>query len=340
VGKEQAFLIGVRVLSGTLDAGKAGCAYSAVADHLIAGLHEQVEAQMQEQHGRLPGGQMVVIGMGKLGSEEMTASSDLDLLTVYDFDDGALQSDGTRPLSPTQYYARQTQRLIAALSAPTAEGQLYEVDMRLRPSGKAGPVATRFASFASYQASEAWTWEHMALTRARIVAGPPALKDAVTAAIAEVLRQPRDRARTVAHVHDMRRRIAEEKGSKHIWDIKVVRGGLVDVEFIAQFLQLVHAHEHPDVLDRSTIGALTRLGEHGLLAADDAATLLKAAKLYHGLTQVLRLCFDGRFDPASAPEGLKTMLCRAADAPDFSAVEATLAESLETVAASFERLVV
>jgi glutamate-ammonia-ligase adenylyltransferase len=323
-----------------VDAHQAGCAYSAVADHLIAGLHAQVETQMQEQHGRLPGGQMVVIGMGKLGSSEMTATSDLDLITVYDFDDGALQSDGARPLSPTQYYARQTQRLIAALSAPTAEGRLYEVDMRLRPSGKAGPVATRFTSFASYQAGEAWTWEHMALTRARVVTGPPALKDAVTATIADVLRQPRDRARTVAHVRDMRLRIAEEKGSKHIWDIKVTRGGLVDVEFIAQFLQLMHAYEHPDVLDRSTIGALTRLSGHGLLAADDAATLLKAAKLYHGLTQVLRLCFDGRFDAARAPEGLKTMLCRAADAPDFSAVEATLAESLEAVSASFERLVV
>ncbi|MEJ2118005.1 MAG: bifunctional [glutamine synthetase] adenylyltransferase/[glutamine synthetase]-adenylyl-L-tyrosine phosphorylase, partial [Alphaproteobacteria bacterium] len=191
VGKEQAFLIGVRVLSGTVDAGRAGHAYSAIAAQLIAGLHAQVETQMQEQHGSLPGGQMVVIGMGKLGSAEMTANSDLDLITVYDYDDGALQSDGARPLAPAQYFARQTQRLIAALTAPTAEGKLYEVDMRLRPSGKAGPVATRFTSFASYQAREAWTWEHMALTRARVVAGPPALRDAVTATISDVLRQPR-----------------------------------------------------------------------------------------------------------------------------------------------------
>ena len=221
VGQEQAFLIGVRVLSGTVTAEAAGRAYAALAERLIAGLQAQVEAQMRRQHGVVPGGQMAVIGMGKLGGREMTANSDLDLIIIYDPDGprGGI-SDGLKPMSASQYYARQTQRLIAALSAPTAEGQLYAVDMRLRPSGKAGPVATSLSSFIAYQSRDAWTWEHQALTRARVISGPPELRDAVERTIADVLRQPRDRAKIAADVRDMRRRIAEEKGSKNIWDIK------------------------------------------------------------------------------------------------------------------------
>src|SRR5690606_5060252 len=132
---------------------------------------------------------------------EMTAASDLDLILVYDFAPGALQSNGARPLPPSQYYARLTQRLISALSSPTAEGQLYAVDMRLRPSGQQGPVATQLSSFVDYQAHEAWTWEHMALTRARVITGPPELRELVEQAIHDALVRPRDRARIAADVH-------------------------------------------------------------------------------------------------------------------------------------------
>src|SRR5690606_2336854 len=117
-------------------------------------------------HGKLPKGEAVVVALGKLGGREMTAASDLDLMVLYDFDDKAAASDGPRPLPGMQYYTRLTQRLLAALSAPTAEGTLYEVDFRLRPSGKSGPLATHIDAFVSYQAGDAWTWEHMALTRA------------------------------------------------------------------------------------------------------------------------------------------------------------------------------
>ncbi len=340
VGSEQSFLIGVRVLSGSINANQAGGAYALAAERMIAALHGAVAGELHRAHGDVPGGAAVVIAMGKLGGREMTASSDLDLIVIYDFDQQALQSDGDRPLAPSQYYSRFTQRLITALSVPTAEGALYEVDMRLRPSGQKGPVATHIDSFIEYQAKEAWTWEHLALTRARVVSGPDALARRVDEAIQTALRLPRDRARIAADVREMRDRIAAEKGTANIWDLKQVRGGLVDLEFIAQHLQLVNAFEQPGVLDQNTTRAFQKLGEAGCLATADAEALIAATRLIHDLTQVLRLCHDGPFDPSSAPRGLKELAARAGDSPTFEALEVKLKETLAATHARFDRLIV
>ncbi len=267
VGSEQQFLIGVRVLSGAIKANQAGGAYALLAERLIDALKGAVERELVRAHGQVPGGGAAVLAMGKLGGREMTAASDLDLILIYDFDDTATQSDGARPLAPQQFYARLTQRLISALSAATAEGTLYEVDMRLRPSGQQGPVATQLKTFVDYQTTTAWTWEHMALTRARVIAGPAVLRAQVDAAMRASLVWPRDRAKIAADVLAMRERIAKEKGTDDIWDLKQVRGGLVDVEFIAQYLQLVHAGTHPEVLDQNTIEAYRKLRDAGLLVA-------------------------------------------------------------------------
>jgi glutamate-ammonia-ligase adenylyltransferase len=339
-GSEQAFLIGVRVLSGLVDASQAGGAYALLAERLIAGMQSAIEREMIRAHGRVPGGAAAVVAMGKLGGREMTAASDLDLILVYDFDPEAMQSDGEKPLAPTQYYARLTQRLISSLSAPTAEGTLYEVDMRLRPSGQKGPVATQLQSFVSYQMTDAWTWEHLALTRARVITGSPELTAKVEAAIRTVLLARRDRLKIAADVRDMRERIRKEKGTANIWDLKQVRGGLVDLEFIAQYLQLVAAADHPEALDQSTAGAFTRLAAAGALSTEDAETLGAAARLVNDLTQILRLCLDGPFEPASAPRGLKDLLARAGDAPSFETLEAHLRQTLARVHDLFDKLVV
>ena len=340
VANEQAFLIGVRVLTGSIGAGQAGGAYAQLAECMIQAMQELVEREMARAHGQVPGGAAVVVAMGKLGGLEMTAASDLDLIVIYDFDAAALQSDGARPLPPTQYFTRLTQRLISAFTAQTAEGQLYEVDMRLRPSGQKGPVATQLSSFVHYQAGEAWTWEHLALTRARVVAGAPQLKVVVEAAIADILRRPRDRSKIAADVRDMRARIAREKGSTDLWDLKQVRGGLVDLEFIAQYLQLVDAADRPDVLSQNTLQALGNLERAGCLSPPAADALLPAARLLNNLTQVLRLCQDGPFTPRTAPDGLKLLLARAGDAPDFARLEAELAARERTVATLFDQLLV
>jgi glutamate-ammonia-ligase adenylyltransferase len=339
IANEQAFLIGVRILTGTVSAGQAGGAYALLAEVMIEAMQEAVEREMAKAHGRVRGGAAAVIAMGKLGGREMTAASDLDLMLIYDFDPKAVQSDGSRPLPPIQYYTRLTQRLISAFTSQTAEGKLYDVDMRLRPSGQKGPVATQFSSFIHYQSHEAWTWEHMALTRARVVSGPPALGAAVEKAIRDVLRRPRDRAKVAADVRDMRARIVKEKGTTETWDLKQVRGGLVDLEFIAQHLQLVHAATNPQVLSQNTVSALRQLGEAGLLPRVATDALLPAARLINNLTQVLRLCLDGPFDAANAPDGLKALLARTGEAPDFPRLEADLAAREAEVASLFEELV-
>jgi [glutamine synthetase] adenylyltransferase / [glutamine synthetase]-adenylyl-L-tyrosine phosphorylase len=339
VGREQAFLIGVRVISGTLSARQAGAAYAGLAETLIEALVERVGDEVVRIHGPMPGGQAAVVAMGKLGGHEMTAGSDLDLIIVYDYAEEGAHSDGAKSLPGPQYYSRLTQRLIAALSAETAEGSLYQVDMRLRPSGNQGPVATKLSSFVAYQTGSAWTWEHLALTRARVVTGSAALRRQINEAIRQVLCRPRDRAAMADEVRIMRAKIADDKGSQGIWDLKQARGGLVDLEFIAQFLQIVSAAAHPDVLDQNTELAFTKLSAAGALSPGDAEILVPAARLYHTLTQVLRLCLDKPFLAEEAPRALKDLLARASDMPDFATLEATLKDTLQAVHEAFDRIV-
>jgi glutamate-ammonia-ligase adenylyltransferase len=268
----------------------------------------------------------------------MTASSDLDLIVVYDFDPARPDSDGKRPLYGGQYFARLTQRMISALTVQTNYGVLYPVDMRLRPSGRSGPVATQIEGFKSYQQHEAWTWEHMALTRARVVSGSPGFVTKVEAVIREVLCQQRDVAATAGDVVDMRGAIAKEKGDADPWDLKYAAGGLIDIEFIAQYLQLVHAAALPEILDTSTARMLEKAARLGVLAPEDAAVLRPAAQLFHDLTQILRLCLPSRFDPQTASPGILGLLARAADLPDFPTLAAHLAETQRAVRACFVRI--
>src|SRR5689334_15885727 len=257
-GLEYMFLTGVRILSGTVTAREAGEAFARLADAVILAVHRAVAGNFVLTHGHMRGEETAILAMGKLGGYEMTATSDLDLILVYDFDDTVPESNGKRPLYGAQYFARLTQRVISALTAQTNYGALYQVDMRLRPSGRAGPLATRLDGFAAYQETEAWTWEHMALTRARVVSASPAFKTRIESVVRGILCQPRDTALIAGDVVEMRSAIAKEKGDKERWDLKYVAGGLVDIEFIAQYLQLVHAHRVPDILDTSTARVLDK----------------------------------------------------------------------------------
>jgi [glutamine synthetase] adenylyltransferase / [glutamine synthetase]-adenylyl-L-tyrosine phosphorylase len=339
IGSEQSFLVGVRILTGSISATEAGAAYATLAERLIAALFQEVTREMEEDHGRVPGGAAVVVAMGKLGGREMTAASDVDLILIYDFDADNEQSDGVKPLSPPHYYTRLTQRLITAISARTAEGALYEVDMRLRPSGQQGPVATRLSSFTNYQTTDAWTWEHMALTRARVIAGCRELGARVEGAIRKVLTARRDPAKITADIRDMRQRIEAEKATTDIWDLKQVRGGLVDLEFITQHLQLVHAADHPAILNQTTLVALAAAAAEGLISEADYLRLSEGGQLLHDLTQVLRLTLEGRFDPVQAPEGLKALLVRSGNAASFEDLEMKLKKTLGEIFSAFKRLI-
>ncbi|MBV9556429.1 MAG: bifunctional [glutamine synthetase] adenylyltransferase/[glutamine synthetase]-adenylyl-L-tyrosine phosphorylase [Pseudolabrys sp.] len=337
-GLEHMFLIGVRILAGTVTAAQAGEALARLADVIIRAVHGAVGKNFAATYGHLKAEETAVLAMGKLGGNEMTATSDLDLILIYDFDEDRPDSGGRVVLHGGQYFARLTQRLINALTARTNYGALYQVDMRLRPSGRSGPVATKLDSFESYQETEAWTWEHMALTRARVVSATPAFRKRVTDAIQTVLRRPRDAALIAGDVVEMRGAIAQEKGDSARWDLKYAAGGLVDIEFIAQYLQLVHAARLPDILDTSTARVLEKAHRLGVLAVEDAEVLRPAVRLYHDLTQILRLCLPGPFDPKAAGPRLLRLLARAADVPNFPTLDATLIDTQAKVRESFVRI--
>jgi len=306
---------------------------------VIAGLIKRVEAEFAKAHGRVPGGAAAVLALGKLGGREMTAASDLDLMLLYGADPNSESVGGERSLPASQYYARLTQRLIAALSAPTAEGLLYEVDFRLRPSGNKGPIAVRLEAFDDYQINEAWTWEHMALTRARVVAGPESFAMRVDASIQAVFARPCAKMRVREDVLSMRRLLEKEKRADAAWNIKYVPGGQVDIEFITQYLLLIHGAEHPLSHSTSTVEALGRLADEGLLEPATARELTEAALLYQGVTQISRLAVNEDFDPAKAPRALRDLLTRTAEDQDIQEVEARLARTQARVRCIFRAIV-
>jgi glutamate-ammonia-ligase adenylyltransferase len=338
--KEQTVLIGTRILSGELPADAAAKPLSNVADAVIASLFDAVIAEMRSAHGQLEGGAFAVLAMGKLGSREMTATSDVDLIVIYDHDLNARESDGPKALSPSQYAMRFTQRFIAAISAPTSAGALYEVDMRLRPSGRSGPVATRIDSFEDYQLNQAWSWEHMALTRARPLCGDPELISRIEEVIDSVLSERRDRAKLAQDIVEMRAKIAAEKGSTDPWNLKHSSGGLVDLEFIAQFLQLSDGPNHRSLLRLRPGEVAEEAGKLGLIEPETAETLSGAALLYTRLTQVLRLCMSDGQSPDDAPQGLIDSLLEATMTPDYSYLKATIRDTEAAVAQIFSEMIV
>lgn len=321
--REKRFQLGVQVLRGVAGGREAGRGFSDIAQSCLTALTPWVEADFARRHGPPPGRGAVVIGMGKLGSREMTASSDLDLIIVYDAG-GATSSDGDKPLTISLYFARLTQKLVSALTALTAEGALYEVDMRLRPSGGQGPVAVSLESFDSYQREKAWTWEHMALTRSQVVTGDPSLAAEVNAIIVDVLSAPRDRAQVQADIAEMRGRLIKthQDVRDELWSLKHGRGGLMDIEFVAQHGLLAE-----------TVGrrlapndALIELVKREALSADDGMALMQAYRLQSRLQQTERLAWSGAFRPETAGAGLKAAMARAGAADDFDALEARLGE--------------
>jgi [glutamine synthetase] adenylyltransferase / [glutamine synthetase]-adenylyl-L-tyrosine phosphorylase len=309
---EQRFRAGVRMLRYVDDADSLGPYLSDVADIALEGLQHVVETEFAKRHGRLPGGCFALIAMGRLGARSLLLESDLDLIMVYEADATASLSDGPKPLSVNDYFIKLNQRLIAALTASAADGPLYEVDMRLRPSGNAGPLAVSFAAFSRYQRERAWTWEHMALTRARVVTGPPALRQRLAADIQAILTAPRDPDRLLADVLSMRERIERQRRTETIWQTKHVRGGMIDIQFLTQYLCLLHAARYPDLLRPNTVEALTALAERGLLDPNAAHALIAAQRAWRRVQGFVRLTTEGTFDPTKAPLGLKTALARTA----------------------------
>ncbi|MFZ1427051.1 MAG: bifunctional [glutamine synthetase] adenylyltransferase/[glutamine synthetase]-adenylyl-L-tyrosine phosphorylase [Geminicoccaceae bacterium] len=339
------FQAGLQVLLGIVDAGAAATMLAAIAEVVIDSLLPAAEAWLVSQHGVIPGGAFVVLGLGKLGAKELTVSSDLDLVFIYDAAKHA-HSAGPRPLPAATYYARLGQRLVSALAAKTGEGQLYEIDMRLRPSGNVGPVATTLDNFTRYHAEAAQTWEQQALSRARVIAGDANLARRVEEAIWTNIARARQPEPLGRAVRAMRERIFKEHGSSDPWHLKHARGAMVEIEFTVQYVKLLHAHRHPRLRTTAMRDLFHVMREDVLLPTDQVQELARAYALHQALQAVLRLSLSDRFDPKGAPARLLDALVRAAavaldgEPPpvDFDALQRLLIESQRAVGQIFDQL--
>ncbi|MDW3206824.1 MAG: bifunctional [glutamine synthetase] adenylyltransferase/[glutamine synthetase]-adenylyl-L-tyrosine phosphorylase [Alphaproteobacteria bacterium] len=340
---DRKFRVGVHFLRGLADGDRVGAALSAVAEAALSAILPPAEDEFADAHGRVTGAGLAIVAFGKLGGGELLPMSDMDLVFVYDADPDIEESDGPKPIGPQVYFLRLCQRLVTAITTETGEGRLYEVDGRLRPSGNAGPLATQFEGFDKYYRvpdGEAWTWEHMALTRARTVYGTADLRAKLEKSIHNALIQKRDPAKLFIDVDDMRERIAREFAPKTAWDVKYRRGGLVDVEFIAQALQLAHAAEKPEVLSPNTALALERLHDAGCLPKDAFEDLRSALALWRGMQAAIRLtAASGRFDAENAPEGQKRVLARAAGVDQFDDLAPLMERAADRVSRHYAALI-
>ncbi|WP_061976644.1 bifunctional [glutamine synthetase] adenylyltransferase/[glutamine synthetase]-adenylyl-L-tyrosine phosphorylase [Aureimonas sp. AU20] len=333
---EQRFLVGIRLLAGAIEGEVAGAAFTALADAALAALVEAVEAEFRRAHGTVPGGRLVVLGLGRLGSGELTASSDVDLMLLYDHDAEAETSDGDRPLPVSTYYTRLTQRLIAALTAPMADGVLYEVDFRLRPSGNKGPLATHIDAFRKYQ-REAWTWERMALTRSRPLAGDPALTEEIRAAIQAAIESHAADPLLRYDIADMRARLEVQKPARGPLDLKRLVGGLTDLEFIAQW-SILSGIVPLDFIGRNTERVLTELVRRQPDTPGVDALPAAMADLTR-VVQLLRLGPGTAFRVEDLPAGLSERLARALDLADPSGIEPHIQDLAHRTRAAFTALI-
>jgi glutamate-ammonia-ligase adenylyltransferase len=328
--KERHFRIGVHHLRRLIDGFEAGKQYADLAEAVIGALWPVVLAEFGRKHGAAPGRGAVLLGMGSLGAGRLNAMSDLDLILIYDAD-GVESSDGARPLAARTYYARLTQAMVTALSAQTAEGRLYEVDVRLRPSGRQGSVATSLTSFRAYQRDEAWTWEHLALTRARVMVGQGELGAEVEALRREILAEKaQDPAKIRRDTAEMRARLQAAKPGEGGWDAKFGPGKLMDVELAAEMMALLAASPARRV-EAQILAGVTGGG----VSQSDQTALVDAYRVAWRLQVAMRLLSDKPVTPEQLGEGGRAFVLAETGLADVEA----LATLMSARAAAAERVI-
>lgn len=305
------FRVGVHHLRGLIDAEEAASQYADIADAVLAKLFGVVAPEFARRHGAPPGRGAVVLGMGSLGARRLNAASDLDLIVIYD------ASGAAEPLDTRPYYARLTQALLTALSAPTAEGRLYSVDMRLRPSGRQGALATSLAAFQDYQLNEAWTWEHLALTRARPVAATGSDGDALAGEIealrTAILAAHGQDARVLPDLAALRARTFAARQPEGPWEAKIGPGRLQDIDLFAQSLALRAAEPA-----RATAAQLRAGRRHGLITGGEAETLAMAHRFLWRVQAATRLIGERNPDLTRLGDGARDFLARETETEDLT----------------------
>lgn len=321
---EKQFQAGMQLLKGMVDARASGVALSALGDVIVQEVCAIVSAEFAAAYGNIPESRFAVLALGRLGCEEMAFGSDLDLVFIYDATDAEVPSDGAKSLPASAYFNRLAQRITGALTTLGKEGRLYEVDTRLRPFGNQGLSAIGFSAFSAYFDEQAWTFEFMALTRARAVAGDEVLVTKLQDLIARQLARPRDAAKLAADVAGMRARVAKEFPPT-LWELKYARGGTIDVDFLCQYLLLLHAPGHPQLSGGGSEHVLKSLHAAQLIPANTAQSLLMAQHFLKQLMNLMRLSTDGDFAPGEAMPGLRKLLAASVGAADFATLEKELA---------------
>jgi glutamate-ammonia-ligase adenylyltransferase len=323
---ELRFALGAQLLERTRDPLDIAAALSRVAEAAVEVLARAAIAEFERAHGQIAGSRLAILGLGRLGGGELTHASDLDVVFLFSGDHTG-ESDGARPLGATLYFNRLAQRVIAALSVPTAAGALYEIDARLRPSGAQGPIAVSFDSFARYQHEDAWTWEHMALTRARPIYGTAEDRTALREIIHGVLDRPRDEVELRGAVLKMRGDMAAHKPPRGNLDAKLVRGGLVDLEFLVHYLQL---------RERTAFSPDLRVAIDSLIAGG----LLPPA-LREGHDLMTRMLVAGRLfapDGDYPPEASRPIVARAAGCDSWDELLSRFEQARDVVAAQWHKV--
>jgi glutamate-ammonia-ligase adenylyltransferase len=326
----------LRLLRGEIDAAQAARSHSDLADAALADILQGCAAEFAAAHGHVRDGRHALVALGRLGARELTFQSDHDLLLLYDYDDGAVISDGPRPLPAGQYYIRFAQRLIAELSCNFGAGPLFAIDFRLRPWGSKGPIATRLTSLRDYFAAEAWSFEAMALTRARVVAASPNFGAAVDATLRDAIVAARARLSIRADAIEMRRMVQREKASRRVWDIKCVAGGLMDIDFIVHTLAIEHVEAFADVPMHEMAIACRALARVGALSRQDIVTLAWALELYQTAIQHLRVALPAACDARDMPEAFGAILARASGSANIRELESRLRDAQRAVRQIFD----
>ncbi|MCY4005927.1 MAG: bifunctional [glutamate--ammonia ligase]-adenylyl-L-tyrosine phosphorylase/[glutamate--ammonia-ligase] adenylyltransferase [Rhodobacteraceae bacterium] len=337
--RDRKFQIGVHMLRGDMTPEQAFLPLCGIAETCLSNLMTYVKTGFSDLHGTIKDGQLAILACGRLGSREMTLSSDLDLIFVYRHAADAQHSDGPKSLAPTQYYAKLCRRFLSGVSAPTAEGRLYEVDMRLRPSGKSGPIACSIDRFEHYQRFDAWTWEHQALTRARVIYAEGDLGERLQSIITSVLTQKRARGKLVTDIRAMHKRIKDELENPAKPTIKYRRGGILDAEFIAQFLQLLHAAAHPVILQRDACHVFQQAGLLNLIDSHVSDELMHDLRFWRNMQGIMLLTAGGDSDDDIDAAAVQ----RTFGTRDKNFVLSTFVESIhetsERIAAHFDTII-
>ncbi len=339
---DRQFRVGIQFIKQKINAFEASLHLSNIADTVLSILLQHVMEDFARQYGKVGKNSFAVIAMGKLGGREITFASDLDLVFVYDPTGYPTENAS---LSASEYFMRLSRRFIAAITSLTPEGTLYEVDTRLRPSGNDGAVACSLEAFDAYYAiareeNAAWEWEYMALTRARVLTGGKSISEKIDELIRKKLTTTWDSKLLAKKAFDMRERIAQSgKNVENPLKIKQVRGGIIDVEFIVQYLQLVHGNKKPEVLSQNTPEALQNLVTLGLVEKEDGQALIDAYALYHRLQALRRITGNRDPDEANLSPAGRDILAQADASKDFETLKKRLVTSQKKVHNLFDKFI-